>query len=118
MNGVKPMIVDFGMSRLGSKPAGRPTKIIGSKAYASLRVLDLQYPVPADDVESLGLVMLFPRSRWTDLAERETEITELTCTVETSFFAVLRDGKGAIDYSALKQKLEALIKKRQLGLKM
>ena len=118
VDGVTPMIVDFGMSRLGSKPAGRPTKVIGSKTYASLRALDLQYPEAMDDMESLGLAVLFPRARWCNLGEREAAVTELTSGSEHSFFAVLRDNVHIVNPSTLKEKLDVLITKQELGLKV
>ena len=113
-----PMIIDFGLARLGEPPAGKPRKVIGSEMYCSRRVLERNYPAPADDMEALGLSMVFHGCASLTLTERENRLGGLRNTRESDFFGILRAGVHATDYSALKHALEATLTELQLGLKV
>ena len=113
-----PMLIDFGLARLGSAPAGRPSKVIGSPMFCSLRVLDLHYPVPADDMEALGLSFIFSNQDVNSLLERENELVRLGCTCKDSFFGRLREQVDTVDYDALKVELVTILTQQDLGLKV
>ena len=53
-----PCLIDFGLARYGGPPSAMLSKLVGSKAYCSRRVLALHAPIESDDIESLCLTLL------------------------------------------------------------
>ena len=103
---------------MGPPPAGRPNKVIGSPMYCSQHVLDLNYPTSIDDIEALGLSMLFYSSNTLSLTQRDKQLAMLPSMVECGSFATARENAEVIDYTGFKRKFEIVLTEQQLGLKI